>query len=77
MKIFLLIIFVSLLVEMILVCYFLIRNEWVCRKRVEVLLESSFDGKNLIPYDNLPLYDEMLWGHGFWRWDIKYYLSKK
>ena len=77
MKIFLLISLVSLLVEIILLFYILIRNEWVFRKRVEVLQESSFDGKNLIPYDNLPSYEGMLWGHGFWRWDIKYYLSKK
>ena len=76
MKMFLLIILVSLFVELIPLFYILIRNEWVCRKRLEVLRESSFDGKNLIPYDNLPPYDEMLSGHGFWRWDVEYYLPK-
>jgi len=70
------IVIIVLIVELLICVYALIRNEWVCKKRIEILDRSVWNGRCYAPYDYLPSYDEMLGGHGFWRWDIGYYIRE-
>ncbi len=65
------IILVSACIVEVLICmYALKRNEWVCEKRKEIL------DKDIHLYYTLPSYNEMLGGHGFWVWDVNYFLGK-
>lgn len=57
--------------EVIILIYALARNEWVYKERIKLMYD------NISLYEKLPSYDEMLYGHGFWRWDINYYLKGK
>ena len=57
--------------EMFICIYALNRNVWVYKQRIKLLHED------IELYDKLPSYKEMVEGHGFWRWDIKYYLPKE
>lgn len=70
------ILIVCCFVELVICCYALLRNSWVYKQRNKILRSSTFDGKEFIPYSSLPAYGEMVDSHGFWIWDINYYLSK-
>jgi hypothetical protein len=48
------------------------RNHWVCKVRSEVLYSDG----GIEEYNTLPSYEKMLYGWGFWRWDVKYFLGK-
>ena len=49
--------------------YSLARNNWVLRKRLN-LIDTDYHA-----YKKLPSYTQMLYGHGFWRWDIEYFIK--
>ena len=54
----------------ILGVYFLFRNSWVYRQRLK-LIDEDF-----MVYMTLPSYEAMLYGQGFWIWDIKYFIGR-
>lgn len=58
-------------IELGVLAYALRRTDWVFEQRMR-LIDEDFNA-----YRRLPSYDKMLRGHGFWRWDINYYLRKK
>lgn len=68
---------ITMCLEWFIWVYIFIRNFWVCSRRSEILENSKWEGFIHKPYDLLPSYNEMLIGHGFWIWDIKYYLPKE
>lgn len=59
-----------LVAEMLIILYAIIRNEWVYRERRRILF-----GPHASQYALLPRHTEMTLGHGFWKWNIEYYLS--
>ncbi len=65
-----LVILVMLFIELGILYYAGKRNNWVCEQRIKFLDDNGLDA-----YDKLQPYDEMLAGHGFWIWDINYYLE--
>lgn len=60
---------VTIVIEILILIYILVRNNWVYTQRIK-LIDEDF-----CKYKQLPEYDEMLIGHGFWKWDINYYLK--
>lgn len=65
------IILIILVTELCIVAYVNIRNQWVYEQRIRLVL------KDMETYHKLPSYNHMLYGHGFWKWDINYYLPEE
>ena len=62
--------FLFVCISAAVVCvYSLIRNNWVLEQRI-TLIENDYQA-----YGKLPSYNAMLYGHGFWRWDIEYFIK--
>lgn len=57
-------------IELAICSYALYRNDWVLRTRLALL------HNDMGLYAKLPDYFTMLEGHGFWRWDVNYYLKE-
>ena len=53
----------------LLVVYLSIRNIWVYNQRIK-MIDRDFN-----TYMRLPSYNAMMVGHGFWRWDIEYFIK--
>ncbi|MFA7287425.1 MAG: hypothetical protein WC055_00950 [Melioribacteraceae bacterium] len=68
---------ITCVVELIICAYALIRNQWVFNQRRKIINSSTFENGEFHPFSDLPTCEEMLDGHGFCKWDINYYLSKK
>ena len=64
------IIIATLFIEIGICIYALKRNEWVLSQRLKAL-----QGCDPSRYHRLPSYDRMLLGHGFWVWDVDYFLD--
>jgi len=57
-------------VAVVILCiFFLFRNNWVYRQWLK-LIDEDF-----MVYMTLPSYESMLFGRGFWVWDINYFIS--
>jgi len=58
-------------IEVVLLLYLMVRDKWVFKVHMFFVTH-----KTLNEYEKLPSYDDMLRGHGFWRWDVNYFLRE-
>ena len=67
---FLIVLLVTFIIEWFICLYAFIRNNWVCNIRIKMLAED----RNA--YNKFPPHKEMVEGHGFWIWNVNYYLNR-
>jgi hypothetical protein len=68
--IFWFVIWITLWIEGLICLYAIRRNIWVFDERNKLIKNNTG------LYKLLPPYKEMVEGHGFWHWNIEYYINK-